>query len=276
MLRSGYDRQPSKDNTAHEAKDIIKDVLKELFTHSDFHELLANCIDKAIGRQMQKIQEEQERQEGKIFVLEQNLEKRDAEILLIKTSMEELSKACKGLQNNLNSLEQYSRRNCLRVFGLPSQSDEDTTDLILTLANSKLNVNIEGKDIDRSHRIGPTRPGNNKHHSIIVKFTSYQTRDLVIRNRRKLEGTGIVIKEDLTMENQKLLKATTENPKVSTAWTKDGNIFALIQKDGKDSVKKVKTNKDLKDWWFKMASILFSCIGQHSSTQPVVKFTCVF
>lgn len=71
MLRSGLIRQSGKAGTECDTKDTMKDVLKELFEHPDFHSMLADCIDKVISRKLQKLQEEQERQEAKIFDLEQ-------------------------------------------------------------------------------------------------------------------------------------------------------------------------------------------------------------
>ena len=47
-----------------------------------------------------------------------------------------------------------------------------------------------------------------------------------------------------TKNSSKLLLIT---PKVSAAWTKDGNICALHKKDGKDIITKIKTIKDLED-----------------------------
>ncbi|XP_039275102.1 myoneurin-like, partial [Nilaparvata lugens] len=81
-----------------------------------------------------------------------------------------------------DNLEQYQRRNCIRIFGVPEANKEDTDQLVIDVCKDKLGVNIELQDIDRSHRVGrrlavaasntpPPRP-----RAIIVKFVSYRQR----------------------------------------------------------------------------------------------------
>lgn len=231
--------------TTGEAKDLIKEIFSEMLKNADFNKVLVDCVERVTEKKLKTIKEVQERQDAKIFHLEQALEKKDKEINEMKCSMEKLDSLNETLQANLNSLEQYSRRNCLRVFGLTESPNENTTAMICSLAQQKLGVELKTTDIDRSHRVGPAAK-DGKTRGIIVKFMSYTSRDLVIRNRRKLKGTGIVIKEDLTWENQKLLRATLDLPSVSSAWTKDGVIFALLKKDGNEIVQRVKCADDLK------------------------------
>ena len=59
------------------------------------------------------------------------------------------------LQNKSNDSEQYSRRNCLRLFGVEEKVGESTDDIVLSIAKEKLEVNLNRGDIDRCHRTGP-------------------------------------------------------------------------------------------------------------------------
>ena len=68
---------------------------------------------------------------------------RDAEIETLKEELAE-TKA------QLNSLEQYSRRLCLDVSGIPETDNEDTDRLIMDTAKLA-GVEISKDDIDRSH-----------------------------------------------------------------------------------------------------------------------------
>ena len=63
------------------------------------------------------------------------------------------TKLDKAAQEN-ESLEQYSRRNCLLFHGLPEQENENTNHLIIWFINKKLGVSINEYDLDRSHRLG--------------------------------------------------------------------------------------------------------------------------
>ena len=69
------------------------------------------------------------------------------------------------LQNKSDDSEQYSRRNCVRIFGFPESKGENTDDIVLKLAKEKLGINIDVSDIDRSHRTGSTTISERSHSS---------------------------------------------------------------------------------------------------------------
>ena len=50
--------------------------------------------------------------------------------------------------------EQYSRRNCLLIHGIPENKNENTDVLAMEVINTKVNIKITENDIDRTHRIG--------------------------------------------------------------------------------------------------------------------------
>ena len=53
-----------------------------------------------------------------------------------------------------DSQEQYSRRNCLLIHGLPESKNENTVLLAMEAIETKMNIKITDNDIDRTHRIG--------------------------------------------------------------------------------------------------------------------------
>lgn len=57
------------------------------------------------------------------------------------------------LQDQVDSLEQYNRRNCVRISSIPKTLNENTVELVKKDAES-VGVRIEGVGIDRSHRAG--------------------------------------------------------------------------------------------------------------------------
>ena len=63
-------------------------------------------------------------------------------------------------ENSQEEQEQYSRRNCLRIYGMPETKDENSDDVVLQLVNSKLNLGFQVResDLDRTHRIQPRKP----------------------------------------------------------------------------------------------------------------------
>lgn len=128
----------------------------------------------------------------------------------------------------LDELEQYQRRNNLRVFGVVEKKGENTDTLLIDIFKNKLNVDVSLSDIDRSHRVGATQEpgpdGKIKHRPIIVKFVSYRVRRLVFDNKKKLKGSSISVREDLTSHRTKLLQSVMSAHGPRNTWTLDGRI----------------------------------------------------
>ena len=136
----------------------------------------------------------------------------------------------KALSDEMDALEQYSRRNCLLFHGVP-ETDADTTDSVISLCQGKLDVNVTRELVDRSHRLGQRHVGPSgeyKPRPIIVKFRSYETRSSVFSAKRRLKGTKYVVTENLTRRRNDLLKKVRSLDTVSCAWTTDGRIVCLL------------------------------------------------
>jgi hypothetical protein len=150
-----------------------------------------------------------------------------------------LQQIVKDQSRQLNELQQYTRRNSLRVFGVPEQSEDQTenTDKILqNIFREKMGVNIADSEICRTHRIGKRRrsPHNAgkgattvKPRPIIIKFTFYSARRRVFLAKRKLKGSRIVVREDLTAQNASLLRSTQERYGSPNVWTSDGRVYRI-------------------------------------------------
>ena len=147
------------------------------------------------------------------------------------------------LQSNIRHLEQYSRRNSIRIFGVKETAKENTDEIAIDVAK-KIGIDLHVNDIDRSHRTGKHPEDKSKSRGIIVKLCSYRIRQRLITNRRKLKNSGIAIHEDLTVANFELLRVTQTHKKVIAAWTLDGRIIALLPTTGEKPMKHLITCKD--------------------------------
>ncbi|XP_071056578.1 uncharacterized protein [Onthophagus taurus] len=177
--------------------------LKELF-YSSVNELLKN--DSFMSQVINTVKEH--------FI---------AEIEELKKECDTFKKENRYLSDKLDELEQYTRRNNVRVFGI-SDNVQDVESEVLSLFNNKLSVPVKVEDIDRCHRVGAAKKTNNGSRAIIVKFVSYRTRDLVCKARKRLKGSKIGIQEDLTSKRYKLLQLARERVGNGNAWSRDGAI----------------------------------------------------
>lgn len=147
-----------------------------------------------------------------------------------------LMKRIDQLEHVIDEQEQYSRRNCLLVHGLPESDNEDTDKLVINLFVDKLQAQINTDDLDRTHRLGRKQQGAandtvRRPRPIIVKFLSYAKRNNIFRTKRHLKNSGYTITENLTMKRMKLLTAAKNTPTVKSAWTIDGRIHCLLNND---------------------------------------------
>lgn len=150
--------------------------------------------------------------------------KRSSEVIEgLKTALDDRDKKIERLEGRIDDLEQYQRRQCLRIFGCTEEEGENTDDIVLKVAE-KVGANIEIGDIDRSHRVGRQQV-TGRPRAIIVKFVSYRKRSEVFRSKRNLKGTGITIREDLTRARHQLLREAITKHGVNNVWTQDGVVI---------------------------------------------------
>ena len=217
-------------------------------------------LSKLIGR-LERLEEKTsttmdqiEKNAGLLMDLEVDLHTKAKEIERLNKVISSQSSSMSNLQLELNDMQQYSRRNCLKFYGIPENKGEDTDKVVCDIASERLEVKLSPEDLDRSHRVAArashngtvsatdVEGGNNrkkKPRAIIVKFCSYRKRSEVLRARRKLKGSKIAIDEALTAFNQDLLWKAKRHDKVKEAWSSDGHVTVLIAGTNGKDVKKV-------------------------------------
>ena len=133
----------------------------------------------------------------------------------LQEKQEQLEGICRELsaRNNdlaweLDSQEQYGRRNCQLFHGVaePPQGmrRENTDAAVIDIMTNKLGLQVNDTDLDRSHRVGRKTQRATKLRPIIVKFVSCKVRAEVFRSKRGLKKTGLGITESLTRKKAQL------------------------------------------------------------------------
>eukprot|EP00112_Aurelia_sp_Birch-Aquarium-sp1_P022796 Seg6549.2_Seg6549.3 transcript_id=Seg6549.2_Seg6549.3/GoldUCD/mRNA.D3Y31 product="hypothetical protein" protein_id=Seg6549.2_Seg6549.3/GoldUCD/D3Y31 len=160
--------------------------------------------------------------EAKVELYEAHFVELDSKIDPLESRVESLEKELEKYQEHLSKMEiklddseQYSRRACLRLIGIPLPQDtkEAASECFKKVKEilGKLQVRIPDKSIDRAHRIGQVKEIKNDqgsptfHQLIIIKFTNWSTRTAVYRARKTLNGPKIFL--DLTSRRAKLLSS---------------------------------------------------------------------
>ena len=245
---------------------LIQDTVNSLLTNIPFKELVHTMVKDMMSEEIYKLQKRVEESEGRVMQLECQLKNKENEICSLHADLEKEKTSIQNHDLKYNEIEQYSRRNNLRIFGIAEKKGENTDQLVIDVAK-RIGVKISLDDIDRSHRTGkpharedPPAPTDESRKSeeatqdavrprpILVKFTSYRRRHDMITQRRKLKKTKISISEDLSKFKLDLLRETAKHPSVRQAWTTDGRIIALLgASNGKNITKLISTFQDLKN-----------------------------
>ena len=90
------------------------------------------------------------------------------------------------MQEDINNLEQYGRRECLEFQELCCDESENTDQLVIGVSQL-LQVDLSAKDISVSHRLSPASESN-RQPTIIARFCSRRIRDAVFNNRHRLRA----------------------------------------------------------------------------------------
>ena len=170
----------------------------------------------------------------------------------MKRKIETINKKNENLENLLEAQEQYSRRNCLLIHGLPAEINENTDNTVIKFLEINLGINVTEKDLDRSHRL--SRPNS----PIIVKLISHNLKTLIFSCKKKLKGKNFFLTESLTPKRMsciKKLNTLREAGKIKSFWSNDGKIFYTLPNK---QDKRLELNIDYPDK-------ILSCIDDKSS-----------
>ena len=189
-------------------------------------------------------------------------------------TIEQLQMKLSTAEEMLDEQEQYSRRNSLRVSGIPEEPDETLETKVIDIFNKRLKFvpPMTENDLDRIHRVGKP-DARSTPRQILIKFATYRSRQRVYKERKKIrvpksnpqaptttdeesrdeaaqeEDDGpqavIYINEDLTKKRATLLwkaRNLVKDKQIRGCWSNDGRVF-IENKFG--HIKLVKNSDDL-------------------------------
>src|SRR5215813_10937148 len=192
-------------------QDIVHNCILTALGSPDSVNLLVESLTKAVTAAV--LLELQVHQEA-VQQLQEEIKKKDEEIRSLHQKID----------SRTDDISQYQRRNCLRFFGIEESRHENCEQLVLDIASKQLKVNLDIEDLDRCHRTG-RNSNSGRPRPIIVKFVSYRKRSAIFKEKSKLKGTNITIREDLTKHRLNLLQNAISLYGTKNVWTYDGRII---------------------------------------------------
>ena len=168
------------------------DKLKNVFI-GEAKEILISSIKKEMktlfAEELAKFKEEVYKKMDEIISTNKMLQQH---VTLLKRSNEDLIKKC---EEN----EQYGRRLCLRIKGIPRKEKERSDEVLEQVRKlfGEAEVTIPDAVLDRAHRVSKSN------HDVVVKFTTFCHRTLFHRKCKTLKGKSLHL--DLTNSRLRLL-----------------------------------------------------------------------
>ena len=164
---------------------------------------------EADRQKLSKIYDTVENLTRQVSNLQRSLKRSNQKIKELKSENEQIKQAVNMNILEIDSLEQYSRRENIRIHGVPEpQGKKDDGEEVVVELAEKLGINIESYDI---HRLGRKRSPLAKPHPIITRFVKYKHRNDILFSKSKLKNcnngklNNAFITEDLTPLRSKLL-----------------------------------------------------------------------
>ena len=138
-----------------------------------------------------------------------------------------------------DELEQYNRRLCARIDGVPVAENETSNDVLQNVKSIIEESSSEIPDvvIDRAHRIGKAytdKTSGVKCKSIIVRFTTFRHRTMFYHSRKNLKR-NVKVKLDLTKKHSiftEAMQLVKYNEAVKFVMTDINCRLKVVFKDG--------------------------------------------
>lgn len=153
------------------------------------------------------------------------IEKLEGDVELVRKEMDTLRCENNTLKRKMDAQEQYSRNNNIRIFGLPYKKNEDVLKVVTDLFVNKIKIDINNSDIVNIHRVAAKNPSVDKPPAILIQFRDANKRTTVLKQRKMLKGSRIVIREDLTQFRLSLFKTAVGKFSEKNVWSLHGNIY---------------------------------------------------
>ena len=163
------------------------------------------------------------------------LEKVDKKVEAETSAMQhKYQDTCLKLKFENDALQQYTRRESVKIFGIAEKTDETAeqveSEAIKVFSDAGLTVRPE--DMHAVHRNGPRQRARQGPRPILVKFISRRTKRDVMKQKKTLKDKegydNIYIHEDLTPLRSKMVKYIKDHKEdlgLNSVWTVEGKIY---------------------------------------------------
>lgn len=172
--------------------------------------------------------------------------------------IKELKGEASSRDEELDEIQQYSRRDCIEIVGIPHLPRDNPRNIFKELCSS-IDVDLEDHEISTVHRLPDTKKVKNR---MIAKLVHRDTRERIYQSKKKLVGKNTRILPSVNAELGKSLPNNQTKIFINESLTSTRKkIFSKAYK--------FKKNNDFKHLWTSNGKIL----QKENDSSPVHSFT---
>lgn len=144
--------------------------------------------------QLETIKEEIVKVNARLDEAEGRIEKAEERIQSTEEVITAMLKLHTKMEDKLLDLESRSRRDNIRIYGVPEEAEKESTTMVSFVENLlhgglELTEDMPDLQIERAHRsVGPKPPVDAPPRSIIIKFLSFKTKETILRKAWQKKG----------------------------------------------------------------------------------------
>ena len=204
---------------------IVKKQVEITVSSTEFHASLADSLQFELAKINDSFKELQATQDS-FHEIQNSFNE-------LQTSIQVLESAKVEILQQIDDLEQYTRRTNIRIYGIPESTDEDseedTDSKAINFFSKELGIDVAPNEICRSHRVGKISRSNTKPRAIIVRLTNHNKKVMILRKRKllKINKRPFNVHEDLTIKRRKILSFLNNDDiegLIYKVWTIDGVV----------------------------------------------------
>ena len=182
---------------------------RNMATRDELFLYLDQKFEELKGQFVSEIKEELKKEmQSLLNKYEEKVEALESTVSMLQQHVTNLKEQNEIMYSRVDDNEQYGRRLCLRLGGIPSVDNETSDDVLKKVRDIIAESKVPDEVIDRAHRIGATytdRDSNVKCQSVIVRFTTFRHRTIIYRARKELKN-NVSVHLDLTKNRYAILK----------------------------------------------------------------------
>lgn len=187
---------------------------------------ISSSIESALSRisvELQRIERDFEKAlaftNSRLNALEKKEAKFQSSITALEERIEHLEKSNTHFEDAINKQERFSRRNNIRIVGVPHSTDENLLEISKKILQK---IGVEDTKIERAHRDGKLRTDRPQH--ILVRLSYFQDKIFTLKNQRaKLHDVNYFVTDDLTLLD--LEEKRKWSKQVSDLYSKGTRLF---------------------------------------------------